>query len=84
MAGLVTALCGVALLVSTSLSFSATALRGDALGLITTLFYAGYLLAVKALRERYGLTETQIEGRVREQLAEDQEAVSLAPAGAAG
>lgn len=40
--------------------------------------------SVKALRERYGLTETQIEGRVREQLAEDQEAVSLAPAGAAG
>jgi len=52
MAGLVTALCGVALLVSTSVSFSATALRGDALGLITALFYAGYLLAVKSLRER--------------------------------
>lgn len=52
LAGLVTALCGVALLVSASASFSATALRGDALGLITALFYAGYLLAVKELRER--------------------------------
>src|ERR687886_804614 len=47
--GLALALGGVALLVRTSLSFSASALVGDALGVITAIFYAGYLLAVKDL-----------------------------------
>jgi drug/metabolite transporter (DMT)-like permease len=42
----------VALLVRTSLAFSATALLGDALGVVTAVFYAGYLLAVKELRDR--------------------------------
>jgi drug/metabolite transporter (DMT)-like permease len=50
--GLALALGGVAILVGTSLSFSATALVGDALGVITAIFYAGYLLAVKELRDR--------------------------------
>jgi drug/metabolite transporter (DMT)-like permease len=51
-AGLATALLGVGLLVHSSLEFSATALLGDALGLITAAFYAAYILAVKGLRDR--------------------------------
>src|SRR3989475_4387795 len=41
------ALGGVTLLVHTSLEFSPTGLLGDALGVVTAMFYAGYLLAVK-------------------------------------
>jgi drug/metabolite transporter (DMT)-like permease len=52
LAGLVTALVGVGMLVSTSLAFSRTALLGDAFGVITALFYAWYLLNVKSLRDR--------------------------------
>jgi drug/metabolite transporter (DMT)-like permease len=50
--GLVTALVGVGMLVSTSIAFSSTALLGDALGLVTAMFYAWYLLTVKDLRDR--------------------------------
>ena len=50
--GLAAALAGVALLVRTSLAFSAAALLGDALGGVTAVFYAGYILAVKGLRDR--------------------------------
>jgi drug/metabolite transporter (DMT)-like permease len=50
--GLVTALVGVGLLVSTSIAFSPTALLGDALGVVTAMFYAWYLLTVKGLRDR--------------------------------
>jgi drug/metabolite transporter (DMT)-like permease len=50
--GLAAALAGVALLVHTSLAFSATGLLGDTLGVVTAMFYAGYLLAVKGLRDR--------------------------------
>jgi drug/metabolite transporter (DMT)-like permease len=49
--GLLAALGGVALLVHTSLAFSPTALLGDALGVVTALFYAGYILTVKELRD---------------------------------
>jgi drug/metabolite transporter (DMT)-like permease len=52
LAGLAAALAGVLLLVQTSLKFSDTGLIGDALGLVTAMFYAGYLLAVKGLRDR--------------------------------
>jgi drug/metabolite transporter (DMT)-like permease len=52
MAGLGAALVGVGLLVRSSLDFSATALLGDALGVVTAAFYAGYILAVKGLRDR--------------------------------
>jgi drug/metabolite transporter (DMT)-like permease len=52
LAALALALAGVALLVHTSLEFSATGLAGDAMGVVTAMFYAGYLLAVKALRDR--------------------------------
>ena len=50
--GLATALAGVAMLVSTSFTFSPTALAGDACGVITAIFYAWYLLSVKSLRDR--------------------------------
>ena len=50
--GLAAALAGVALLVHTSMRFSSTALLGDTLGVITAVFYAGYILAVKELRDR--------------------------------
>ncbi|HSA89421.1 MAG TPA: DMT family transporter [Burkholderiales bacterium] len=52
LAGLAAALAGVALLVHTSLEFSPTGLLGDALGVVTAMFYAGYILAVKGLRDR--------------------------------
>lgn len=52
LAGLGAALAGVALLVHTSLEFSPTGLLGDALGVVTAIFYAGYILAVKGLRDR--------------------------------
>ena len=52
LAGLGAALLGVLLLVNISLAFSSTGLVGDALGLVTAMFYAGYILAVKALRDR--------------------------------
>jgi drug/metabolite transporter (DMT)-like permease len=51
LAGLATALAGVAMLVRTSLEFSPTALLGDALGVITAIFYAWYLLSVKDVRD---------------------------------
>ena len=50
--GLFTALIGVAMLVSTSMKFSSTALLGDAFGVVTAMFYAWYLLSVKGLRDR--------------------------------
>jgi drug/metabolite transporter (DMT)-like permease len=52
LAGLATALTGVGLLVWASLEFSAAALLGDALGVVTAMFYAGYIFAVKGLRDR--------------------------------
>jgi len=52
LAGLAAALAGVAMLVQTSLQFSSTGLLGDALGVVTAMFYAAYILAVKGLRDR--------------------------------
>jgi len=52
LAGLAAALLGVALLVQASLGFSSSGLVGDALGVVTAMFYAGYILAVKGLRDR--------------------------------
>ena len=52
LAGLAAALVGVTLLLHTSLEFSSTGLAGDALGVVTAMFYAGYILAVKGLRDR--------------------------------
>jgi drug/metabolite transporter (DMT)-like permease len=59
LAGLGLALLGVVLLVRTSLQFSAGALLGDAFGVVTAMFYAGYILAVKGLRDR-GATALRI------------------------
>jgi drug/metabolite transporter (DMT)-like permease len=56
LAGLAAALLGVGLLVRASLGFSPTALLGDALGVVTALFYAWYLLSVKGLRDRGAAT----------------------------
>jgi drug/metabolite transporter (DMT)-like permease len=56
LAGLVAALLGVGLLVRASLDFSPTALLGDALGVVTALFYAWYLMTVKELRDRGAAT----------------------------
>jgi len=55
-AGLASALLGVGLLVRVSLGFSPTALLGDALGVVTAMFYAWYLLSVKGLRDRGAAT----------------------------
>ena len=54
--GLGTALAGVALLVHSSVRFASGGLVGDAFGVVTALFYAAYLLAVKALRDRGSAT----------------------------
>jgi drug/metabolite transporter (DMT)-like permease len=52
LSGLGAALVGVTLLVNASLEFSPRALLGDALGVVTAMFYAAYLLTVKGLRDR--------------------------------
>ena len=54
--GLATALLGTGLLVRASLGFSPTALLGDALGVVTAMFYAWYLLSMKSLRDRGAAT----------------------------
>jgi drug/metabolite transporter (DMT)-like permease len=52
LAALVLAIAGVGLLVRSSVQFSPRALLGDGMGLVTAMFYAWYLLTVKALRDR--------------------------------
>ena len=51
LAGLAAALAGIALLVRASLGYSPTTLFGDGLGVVTAMFYAWYLLSVKAIRD---------------------------------
>lgn len=60
--GLLTALFGVAVLMSESLNVSVKSLTGDALGLCTSLFYAGYLLTVARVRKRTPLAATMAWG----------------------
>lgn len=43
---------GAVLLVGPNFALGGRALRGDALGVLTALFYAGYMLAIKAASER--------------------------------
>lgn len=50
------ALVGVGMLVRTSVEFAPRALLGDALGVVTAMFYAWYLLTVKGLRDRGAAT----------------------------
>ena len=49
---MVIAITGTVLLVGKNAHISPTTLRGDALGVTTALFYAGYILGVKAARDR--------------------------------
>jgi drug/metabolite transporter (DMT)-like permease len=52
LAGLFAALTGVALLVRASLDYAPSGILGDALGVVTAMFYAWYIFAVKGLRDR--------------------------------
>lgn len=52
LAGLVLALTGAALLVANSFKVSLATVGGDALGIITALFYAGYQLSVSRQRQQ--------------------------------
>jgi len=54
--GLGAALLGTGVLVRASMEFSATALLGDCLGVVTAMFYAWYLLSMKGLRDRGAAT----------------------------
>jgi drug/metabolite transporter (DMT)-like permease len=49
---LIVALFGTALLIGRNVRISAPTLKGDAMGVITAIFYSSYLLAVKAARDR--------------------------------
>jgi drug/metabolite transporter (DMT)-like permease len=51
--GLALSLAGAALLVCSSLNLSRPHLLGDILAMVTTIFYAGYLLSVSWLRRRF-------------------------------
>ncbi len=51
--GAATALAGAIILTGTSFRLSVQHLFGDALGLLTAVFYAGYMLAVKELRDDF-------------------------------
>jgi drug/metabolite transporter (DMT)-like permease len=62
LAGLLMALFGVAVLMSESLTVSAKTLTGDALGLFTSWFYAGYLLTVARVRKRVPIAATMAWG----------------------
>ncbi len=53
LAGMAVALAGACLLMGGSVSIGLTHLFGDALGLATAVFYAGYILSVGRLRARF-------------------------------
>ncbi len=52
LAGMVAALAGMFVLVGPHFAVGGTRLAGDALGALTAVFYAGYMLAIKAARDR--------------------------------
>lgn len=54
LSGMALSLVGAALLVRASLSFGGSHPLGDALGVLTAFFYAGYLLTAKGLRRTMG------------------------------
>jgi drug/metabolite transporter (DMT)-like permease len=56
--GLALALCGSALLVASSFTISLQTVGGDVLGMITAVFYAGYLLTVS--RQRRGTSTIEL------------------------
>jgi drug/metabolite transporter (DMT)-like permease len=51
LAGMVTAIAGMFILVGPNFALGGTRLAGDALGALTAVFYAGYMLAIKAARD---------------------------------
>ncbi len=51
--GMALALAGACVLMGRSVTLSLTHLGGDALGLVTAVFYAGYIVAVGRLRARF-------------------------------
>jgi drug/metabolite transporter (DMT)-like permease len=51
--GMITALAGAAILVGISVRVSSQHLFGDLLGLVTAVFYAGYLLTIAELRGQF-------------------------------
>ncbi|MBA1148258.1 DMT family transporter [Ectothiorhodospiraceae bacterium WFHF3C12] len=53
LAGMAVALAGAAMLMGDSAALGGRHLLGDALGLVTAMFYAGYFLAIARLRARY-------------------------------
>lgn len=58
LAGMAIAILGAGLLMSRSLSFGADHLLGDGLGVITAIFYAGYMLTIAQLRTRLSTATT--------------------------
>lgn len=57
-AGMIVALAGAILLSIGRIEFTSNRWLGDALAVITAVFYAGYLLTVKHLRGRFGSSTT--------------------------
>ena len=57
------ALCGTSIMVGTSFRVSLQHLWGDALGLVTAVFYAGYILTVKQLREESSVATIMTKSR---------------------
>ncbi len=53
MLGLVIALAGTISVIGSSLNLDAQHLKGDVLGVITAMFYTGYILSIKTLREKF-------------------------------
>jgi drug/metabolite transporter (DMT)-like permease len=51
--GMATALAGATILIGTSFHLSLRHLLGDVFGIVTAVFYAGYILAVKELRDDF-------------------------------
>lgn len=58
LAGMGIAILGAGVLMSRSLSFGADHLLGDSLGIVTAIFYAGYMLTIARLRTRLSTVTT--------------------------
>jgi len=62
LAAMTIALVGTSIMVGTSFRVSLQHLWGDALGLVTAVFYAGYILTVKQLREECSVATIMARG----------------------
>ena len=58
--GLVFALSGAALLIGVSFGLGPQQVLGDALGLLTAVFYAGYILSIKQVRTMFSTSVTMM------------------------